>query len=136
MCIPVAVATGPEGSVYFADGGQVFRIGADGSFEHVAGRADSIGFDGDGGPAVDAGLQLISDLAVAPDGTLYILDSCNHRVRRVGADGVITTVAGSGPVCPEQGVRPLTRRDVRHDSRRRSASFHVMREPRCRSVRA
>ena len=47
-------------------------------------------------------LQFISDLAVAPDGTLYILDSCNHRVRRVGADGVITTVAGSGPVCPEK----------------------------------
>ena len=88
--------------VYFADGGQVFRIGADGSFEHVAGRADGTGFDGDGGPAVDAGLQVISDLAVAPDGTLYILDSCNHRVRRVGADGVITTVAGSGPVCPEK----------------------------------
>ena len=86
--------------MYFADGGQVFRIGADGSLEHVVGRADSTGFDGDGGPAVDASLQLVSDLAVAPDGTLYILDSCNHRVRRVGADGVITTVAGSGPVCP------------------------------------
>ena len=102
VCVPVAVATGADGSVYFADGGQVFRIGADGSLQHLAGRADSTGFDGDGGPAVDAGLQVISDLAVAPDGTLYILDSCNHRVRRVGADGIITTVAGAGPVCPDK----------------------------------
>jgi sugar lactone lactonase YvrE len=102
VCIPAAVAVGPDGTVYVGDGNEVYRIGPEGSFEHVAGQPDGAGFSGDGGPAADATLQLVTDLAVAPDGTLYILDSCNHRVRRVGADGVITTVAGSGPVCPEK----------------------------------
>jgi glucose/arabinose dehydrogenase len=102
VCIPVAVAVGPDGSVYVGDGSEVYRIGPDGSFEHVAGRPGGASFDGDGGPATDATLQRVADLAVAPDGTLFILDGCNHRVRRVGVDGVITTVAGSGPVCPEK----------------------------------
>ena len=31
---------------------------------------------------------------MAPDGSLYIADSSNHRVRRVSPDGIITTVAG------------------------------------------
>ena len=97
-----AVAVGPDGSVYVGDGGEVYRIGPDGSFDHIAGQPEGAGFGGDGGAAADAALQFISDLAVAPDGTLFVLDSCNHRVRRVGADGVITTVAGSGPVCPEK----------------------------------
>ena len=102
VCIPVAVAVGPDGSVYVGDGGEVYRIGPDGSFDHIAGQPEGAGFGGDGGAAADATLQFVSDLVVAPDGTLFVLDSCNHRVRRVGADGVITTVAGSGPVCPEK----------------------------------
>src|SRR5262249_28943795 len=32
----------------------------------------------------------------ARDGTIYISDINNHRVRRVGTDGIITTVAGTG----------------------------------------
>ena len=33
---------------------------------------------------------------MGPDGTLYIADTGNNRVRRVGPDGIITTVAGNG----------------------------------------
>ncbi len=39
-----------------------------------------------------------SALAAAPDGSLYVCDSRNHRLRRVAPDGTTTTVAGSGPV--------------------------------------
>ena len=35
-------------------------------------------------------------MAVAPDGSLYIADRNNNRIRRVGSDGIITTVAGTG----------------------------------------
>ena len=39
-----------------------------------------------------------SAIAAAPDGSLYVCDSRNHRLRRVTPDGATTTVAGSGPV--------------------------------------
>jgi sugar lactone lactonase YvrE len=62
------------------------------------------GFDGDGGPAVAAALNLeppgtykvAVGLAYDAKGSLYFSDSANHRVRRVDASGVITTVAGNG----------------------------------------
>src|SRR5206468_11217861 len=50
----------------------------------------------DGGPATQAALSPPTGVAVAPDGSLYIADQSNHRVRRVGPDGIITTVAGNG----------------------------------------
>lgn len=54
------------------------------------------GFDGDGGPAVRARLQGPTGVWPLADGGFAIADSQNHRVRLVDADGVITTVAGSG----------------------------------------
>ena len=56
------------------------------------------GFAGDGGPATEAELRLtpFSGLAVGKDGTLYIGDSGNDRVRAVAPDGRITTVLGDG----------------------------------------
>ncbi|MBK8023152.1 MAG: hypothetical protein IPK19_17435 [Chloroflexi bacterium] len=35
-------------------------------------------------------------MAFDPDGALYITDTYNHRIRRVGTDGIITTIAGNG----------------------------------------
>lgn len=53
-------------------------------------------FSGDGGPATKARLTA-HGLSALPDGGFLIADAANCRVRRVGADGIITTVAGSGP---------------------------------------
>lgn len=49
------------------------------------------------GPAKAARFDGPSCLAVGVDGTVWVTDSRNHRVRRVGSDGTVTTVAGSGP---------------------------------------
>jgi DNA-binding CsgD family transcriptional regulator/sugar lactone lactonase YvrE len=55
-------------------------------------------FTGDGGPAALALMSLPSDVAVARDGTVYIADYKNFRIRRIGTDGRIDTVAGTGDV--------------------------------------
>ena len=53
------------------------------------------GFAGDNGPALAAQLDTPSGLAVA-NGTVYVADTHNHRVRAINAAGMITTVAGTG----------------------------------------
>lgn len=63
------------------------------------------GFAGDGGPGTEVLMyQPFSQAAwpagrmeMAPDGTLYFCDSGNHRVRALDPDGIVHTVAGSGP---------------------------------------
>lgn len=51
---------------------------------------------GDGGPAIEATLQEPVGIAFDEEGNLYFADRDNHAVRKVGLDGIITTVAGTG----------------------------------------
>jgi len=55
---------------------------------------------GDGGPATKAALSYPTSVAVDAAGNLFIADSGNLRVRKVSADGMITTVAGNGSPPP------------------------------------
>jgi hypothetical protein len=71
-------------------------VGPDGIITTVAGAGGGDGFSGDGGPAILAKFSSIEDVAVAPDGSFYIADKSNERVRLVSTDGIITTVAGTG----------------------------------------
>ena len=52
------------------------------------------GYSGDGGPAHDAQMNEPRMLTFDGAGTMYIVDTFNQVVRRVGTDGIITTVAG------------------------------------------
>src|SRR5581483_5541563 len=60
----------------------------------VAGNSQSKSYGGDGGFATDAQLHHPEGVWVMPDRTVYISDSENNLVRRVGPDGKITTIAG------------------------------------------
>lgn len=71
----------------------------DGRIETFAGTG-TLGSDGDGGPATSASLSNVRDVAVGPDGTVYIADTGNHCVRAVETGGAIRTVAG---VCGAPG---------------------------------
>lgn len=51
-------------------------------------------FSGDGGPALEAALDLPSSVAFDDEGALYISDQANQIVRRVDPEGTITTIAG------------------------------------------
>jgi sugar lactone lactonase YvrE len=94
---PWGVATDTHGNSFVSDSGNhtIRKIAPDGTITTVAGNGTA-GFSGDGGPAVLA--QLHSPLAIAIDreGNLYVADSWNNRIRKVGVDGIITTIAGSG----------------------------------------
>ena len=63
----------------------------------VAGTGTN-GFEGDGGQAVSAALNFPQDLVLDSDGSLYIADCFNQRIRKIAADGTISTVAGNGSV--------------------------------------
>ncbi len=56
------------------------------------------GYGGDGGPALDPAAKLNGPWGLASDlqGNLYIADLNNNRIRKVSADGTITTVVGDG----------------------------------------
>ncbi|MBI3768749.1 MAG: hypothetical protein HY271_09680 [Deltaproteobacteria bacterium] len=91
------IATGPDGSLFVAlpHGDTIRRVAPDGTQSVVAGNGTE-GFSGDNGPATAAELGDPTGVAVAADGSIYIAEQGNRRLRRVGLDGVITTVAGTG----------------------------------------
>ncbi|MFF1270510.1 RICIN domain-containing protein [Streptomyces anulatus] len=94
---PYAVVVDRDDAVYIADSGnhRVRRVASDGKISTVAGTS-AAGFAGDDGPATAAKLNKPYGIVVDTTGTLYISEYGNHRVRRVAADGKITTVAGTG----------------------------------------
>ena len=97
LASPLELAVDAGGALYIADvdNHRVRRVAPDGTITTVAGNGTR-GFSGDGGPATQASLAEPTGLALAADGTLYIADFANHRVRKVTLDGTITTVAGTG----------------------------------------
>ncbi|MFP4610492.1 MAG: Ig-like domain-containing protein, partial [Thiohalophilus sp.] len=94
---PEAVAIGINGSIYIADTGnnRIRRVGPDGIITTIAGNGEN-GYNGDEIISIEASLSRPEDIDVGDDGVVYIADHNNNRVRRIGKDGVITTVAGDG----------------------------------------
>jgi hypothetical protein len=94
---PAGLAVDGSGRLFFADTGnnRVRLVDLDGTVVTVAGTGQP-GSGGDGGLSTRAQLNSPAGLAIANDGSLLIADAGNNKVRRVGLDGTIQTVAGSG----------------------------------------
>jgi RHS repeat-associated protein len=103
---PRGITLSQDGTLYIADTtNQVVRkVDLNGIITTVAGIMGQAGFSGDNGPASSAKLNSPYGLALGPDGSLYVADTNNFRVRRVGPDGIITTVAGTNIRCPSEWV--------------------------------
>ena len=101
---PTAVALDAAGNIYIADRASevVRKIDRAGIITTVAGNG-TVGFSGDGGPAVNAQFGEIRSVTVDNAGNLYLSDYGSHRVRKVDTSGIVTTVAGNGSNAPNNG---------------------------------
>jgi len=94
---PYGVKADKHGNVYIADqqNNRIRKVTPDGTMTTVAGNGKRE-FSGDGGPATQAGLAGPNDMVLDDAGNLIIADSGHDRIRKVTADGIISTVAGTG----------------------------------------
>ena len=103
---PTAVAADGHGNLYIADATlcRVRRVDAlTGIITTVAGNGTCLD-GGDGGPASAALLNQPDSLSFDQAGRLYIAQWGDGRIRRIGTNGVIETVAGGGTCQPDQDL--------------------------------
>jgi uncharacterized protein (TIGR03437 family) len=96
LFFPISIALDAKGNLYVADQGNavIRRISSDGIINTVAGTGRA-GYGGDNGRATAAQIDP-SAVAVDSQGNYYIADGSNYRIRKVDANGIITTIAGTG----------------------------------------
>jgi DNA-binding beta-propeller fold protein YncE len=97
LVAPFGIDFDRAGHAYLAEmtGHRLCRIDAAGRLTVLAGNGQK-GEAGDGGPARQATFNGPHNLAVTPDGEVYVADTWNNRVRKIDTGGRVTTVAGTG----------------------------------------
>ena len=109
--LPTNATSGPlavdrDGNLFITDSNHhsVLKLTPSGAVSIVAGNGQA-GFDGDGGPATAARLNYPQGVAVDETGVLFIADTNNHRIRRVGVVSSTPTLTRVFPDVGVQGVK-------------------------------
>ena len=113
LAAPMAVAVDGSGDLFIADydNGRIRKVTPNGMITTVAGNGDA-GYAGDGGQALNAEIARPSGVAIDGSGNIFILDTTNSVVRKVAANGVITTIAGNGALNNPMGIAVDTAGDL------------------------
>jgi sugar lactone lactonase YvrE len=92
---PSGIAPAPAGMVYVADANnnRVRKVAPDGTVTTLGGSGVRGFADG---PAASAQFAYPTGVAVDSGGVVYVADQDNSRIRKIAADGTVTTLAGSG----------------------------------------
>lgn len=118
---PRGIAFGRDGTLYIADSGnhRILAVSPQGESREIAGTGTP-GFSGDGGPAREAEFHLPSALAVDADGTVYVADQWNHRIRRLRPAPAAPPVAPptNEPNPPGGGIDPVKPLEALHAATR------------------
>lgn len=113
-----ALAAAPDGALLIASysddnyANVIRRVAPDGSkIETIAGNATARTAPlGDGKPALEAHIGQVNDMTTAPDGTIYWVERYSAtngwkaRLRKIGPNGIVSTVAGGGDKPAENGT--------------------------------
>jgi DNA-binding beta-propeller fold protein YncE len=95
-----AVAFAPDGALYVMERqGSCIRCIRDGIIQTVAGTG-ARGYDGDGGPAREAVFAAPKEMAVDPEGNIFVVDTENHAIRMIDAQSWMVTTIAAGLARP------------------------------------
>jgi sugar lactone lactonase YvrE len=104
---PVGLARDPDGTLYVSDAGSnaIRKISVSGAVTTLAGCGHGGASDGRGSEAC---FRTPTGLVRAADGTLYVADTGNQKLRSVSPDGTVTTIAGNGKAKSEDAADALS----------------------------
>jgi uncharacterized protein (TIGR03437 family) len=113
---PYGLAFDKAGSLYIADtyNDAIRKVAVSSGIMSTFAGNSMQGFGGDGGGATGALLDTPTALVVDAAGNLYIADTNNNRIRRVGTDGNISTFAGTGNAAANGDGGPATSAALNH----------------------
>jgi len=91
--LPCCITVSNDGTLYVADfyNHRIRKISTNGILSTVTGS--TLGFKD--GSTNDALFHLPYCVTISHDGTLYVADTCNHKIRKISTNGIVSTVAGS-----------------------------------------
>src|SRR6185503_9645809 len=99
LAVPYCVAVDNAGNIYIGDwwNRRVRKIDANGIITAFAGNGTVMaGNGGDGIPALNASLHTVDDITTDNNGNVFIADHARCEIRKVNAQGIISTIAGNG----------------------------------------
>ena len=97
LYLPSKTILDAHGNLFISDFGsyRILKVDTNGILTIVAGNGSG-GYSGDGGAATNARIYNPTGIALDTFGDLFIVDQLSNRVRKVGTNGIITTVVGTG----------------------------------------